>query len=37
MKEYWDNFDEELYKEVVRQKLMAKFKKQELAKQIMYN
>lgn len=37
MKEYWDNFDRVLCEEFVRQKLISRFKKQLLSKQIMYN
>lgn len=36
-KKYWDNFDEVLYEEYLRQKQMYRFKKQRLDKQIMYN
>ena len=36
-KEFWDNFDDVLYQEFLRQRLISKFKKQRLAKQIMYN
>ena len=36
-KKYWDNFDEELYEEFVRQKLIARFKKEQLIKQIKLN
>ena len=35
--EFWDNFDEVLFEEYKRQKLMYRFKKQQLQKQIMYN
>ncbi len=37
MREHWDNFDEVLYEEFVRQKLIYRFKQQMLNKQIMYN
>lgn len=36
-KSYWDNFDNELYQEYLRQKQMYKFKKQQLKKQMLYN
>ena len=36
-KGYWDNFDDELYEEFVRQKLIARFRKEQLLKQTKLN
>jgi len=36
-KKFWDNYDECLHEEYRRQKLMYRFKRQLLDKQIMYN
>ena len=37
MRKYWDNFDNVIFEEYKRQKLMYRFKKQRLKKQIIYN
>jgi len=34
---FWDNIDDELLEEFLRQKGLVKFKKQKLVKQIRYN
>lgn len=36
-KTYWDNFDDELLEEFIRQKGIFKVKRQKLRKQIFYN